>query len=98
MSQELISIIQSIKNKITDTSDMSWTYYNSAQELRNELDAYISQLDQGKTEALEKLNFLFAPTGTLQEHSISNNWSEEYLTLSGKFDNIYESGKSRRTK
>jgi len=36
------------------------------------------------------LNMLFAPTGTFQEHSISNGWSNEYLALAEKFDKIYD--------
>ena len=94
MNKELVTILENIKDRITDASDMGWTYYDTAQDLRNELDTYISQLNQGNMQAMEKINFLFAPTGSLQEHSISNNWAEEYLALSGKFDEIYESSKS----
>jgi hypothetical protein len=68
---------------------MVWTRYESAKELRDELEAYLTNLETGDIMCIEKLSFLFLPTASLQEHSISNNWAQEYLNLSQKFDRIY---------
>lgn len=37
---------------------------------------------------MEKINLLFAPTGDLQEISISNGWGEKFIEVSSKFDKL----------
>jgi hypothetical protein len=93
MTQELIDILRKVKDKFTDESDLLWTSYETAKELRNELDIYIDQLSKGDKSCLTKLNIHFLPTCTFQEHSLMNNWTEEYMKLSEKFDCIYASAK-----
>lgn len=90
MINDLIDIISKIKEKITDNSDMVWTHYKNAEQLRIELDRYIDDLKKGDLQSMEKLNYLFLPTASLQEHSISNGWAEEYLKLANEFDRIYK--------
>ena len=88
MINELIKIIELIKNKISDSSDVTWTQYETAKEFRDDLDRYVARLKINDKSCLEHLNVLFAPTGSLQEHSISNGWSDEYLRLAEQFDKI----------
>ena len=88
MINELIKIIELIKNKISDSSDVTWTQYETAKEFRDDLDRYVARLKINDKSCLEDLNVLFAPTGSLQEHSISNGWSDEYLRLAEQFDKI----------
>jgi hypothetical protein len=38
----------------------------------------------------QRLKLLFAPTGDLQETSISGGWAEEFLALSFRFDDALE--------
>jgi hypothetical protein len=47
-------------------------------------------LEENHKTGLEFFQLLFLPTGTLQEISIQNGWSEEYLKLATEFDTIYE--------
>lgn len=89
MTQELIDIIKKVKDKFTNESDLTYSSYNTAKELRNELNVYIDELCKGDKTSLLKLNILFSPTGLFQEHSLMNYWSEEYLILAKKFDSIY---------
>lgn len=89
MTKELTEIIEQVKKKITDHSDMVWTRYVNAKQLRDELELYTRQLQNGDTSSVEKIKFLFLPTATLQEHSIFNGWADEYLKLAEKFDSIY---------
>ena len=95
MNLELIDIIKKEKEKVTDDSDMVWIHYDNVKQLRDELDATVHNLKFGDTCSLEELKMLFLPTATLQEHAICNGWSDEYLTLSAKFDNLYSTIKSR---
>ena len=87
--QDLVALLDSIKTFIANDTDMSWTRYGYVTTLQYELRAYMDELSVGKMDCLEKLNLLFAPTGSLQEHAISNGWTDEYLQLSVMFDKIY---------
>lgn len=89
MTKELISLLENVKQKITDDSNVINTGYNSATDLRNKIDDHIRMLKSYDLTSLFDLNILFAPTGSLQEHSISNGWPDEYLQLSEQFDKIY---------
>ena len=89
MTQELIDILSKIKVRFTDNSDLLWTSYENAKEVRDELDACMEQLNKGDKSCLENLNMHFLPTSTFQEHSLQNEWAEEYMKLSEKFDSIY---------
>lgn len=40
-------------------------------------------------ETLEKVNIEFLATSTYQELSLSDGWSDEYLILAYKFDDLY---------
>lgn len=89
MTQDLIDILNVLKAKFTDNSDMLWTSYETAKEVRDELATYIDQLKKGDESCLENLNMHFLPTSTFQEHSLQNGWTQEYMKLSEKFDSIY---------
>ncbi|MDF2456389.1 MAG: hypothetical protein K0R51_2382 [Cytophagaceae bacterium] len=86
----LIEMLKLIKSRTGKDADTSWSIYDDPQELRDELDGYISQLTDGNEEVLDTLNLLFAPTSTFQELSIANDWSDEYLLMAEEFDKIYE--------
>ncbi|AXY73643.1 hypothetical protein D3H65_06465 [Paraflavitalea soli] len=87
--QEVASIIVEVKEKITDDSDVVWAGYNSPIELRIEIDDHLALLRGGDYNALENIKVHFLPTCTFQEHSISNGWADEYITLSERFDSLY---------
>ncbi len=89
MIEELIEIIKNLKGKITDDSDMGWTGYQDSKQLRDDLETYILELQAGNATSIEKIKTLLLPTGTLQEHSISNGWGDEFLDLSERFDQLY---------
>ncbi|MFT3682797.1 MAG: hypothetical protein QM791_21240 [Ferruginibacter sp.] len=89
MIQDLTRIIQTVKRKFTDESDLLWTTYDTAKEMRDELDLYASQLEKNDLSCLYNLHIHFLVTSNFQEHSLMNGWSDEYLVIAGKFDNIY---------
>lgn len=95
MINELFSIMESAKEKISDDSDVVWTGYNTARELRDEIDLYVNQIKSGNFNGLEELYKHFFPTCTFQEHSISNGWMDEYINLAERFDKIYYAFKNR---
>jgi hypothetical protein len=89
MIDEIISIIEFIKSKIPDGSNMGWTPYNSPKELRDELDSYIVQLEANNKGCLDELYSHFLPTCTFQDISIPNGWPDEYLIIAERFDKLY---------
>jgi len=94
MTNDLIEIIKNVREKFVDNSDMVWTSYETAKEIRDELDSFIQQINLGDKTCLENLNMHFLPTSTFQEHSLQNGWTKEYLKLSENFDSIYEKMKN----
>lgn len=96
MNEELIFILEKIKEKITDDSDIAWTTFTNAAVLRLEIDKHVKLLTEGNMHSIAELNLHFLPTSTFQEHSISNGWGDEYLQLANKFDRIYKTMTSFR--
>ena len=87
---EIIKLVEIIKSKITSDTDLMWTHYNSIEELITEIDFNSKLLEAKNDQGLEFFLMSFLPTGTFQEISIQNGWSEEYLKLAAQFDTIYE--------
>jgi hypothetical protein len=86
--QKLIKVLKAIKANIHDDADCTWSYYETPQKARNEIDQYISELEKGNINSLPEISVHFAPTSAYQELSLQNNWSKEYLKLSTQFDKI----------
>jgi len=82
---ELTDLLAEVMVKITDDSDMLWGWYETPAGLRLDLARYIDQLNKADISCLKELELLFLPTSVLQEHSIQNDWSPEYLRLSTRF-------------
>lgn len=92
--QELIDILSFVKAKFTDNSNMDWTSYETAKEVRDELEDCIEKLIQDDKSCLNNLKIHFLPTSTFQEHSMQNGWATDYMRLSENFDRIYANMKN----
>ena len=90
-TEQLLDILEQVLKRIVDDSDVVWTRFDTPAALRAELASYSEQLEKGHFSCLRQLDLLFAPTGSLQEHSISNGWEEEFIRLSALFDSAYAS-------
>ena len=88
---EVIGILQEVKHiiELPDT-DVAWSRYTSAEEAANDIDQHIERLRRGDLSKIEDLTLLFAPTGSLQEISISSGWGEGFLYLAARFDRAIE--------
>ena len=92
--KEAISILLQVKDKIKDDSDCIYTYYETPEEMRNEIDKYVLELEKGSMFLLDEMYTHFLPTAAYQEHSMGNNWTIEYHKLAARFDKVYEKIKS----
>lgn len=90
-TNKLIAILDSVKEKITDDSDVVWSNVDSPAQLRAMIDDCITGLQQRDSNSINRLHNLFAATGKIQEHSISNGWGEEFLEIAEQFDNMIAS-------
>lgn len=88
LASQLIDVIIRVKKNITNNSDMTYCHYETPTELIELLDKFIIEIENGNMEVIDDLAVDFAPTGNLQEHSISNSWSDQYLIITDEFDSI----------
>jgi hypothetical protein len=67
-------------------NDFAWSSWPGAPEALAEVDRQITALEAGQLPPRLDLSVLFAPTGPIQEVSISSGWAHEFLTLADRFD------------
>ncbi len=88
IAKRLIDIINEVKIYISDDSDMTYCYYETPKAFIIELNKYIQEIQKENMKVIDDLSVEFAVTGNLQEHSMGNGWSDEYLLIAEKFDEI----------
>ena len=88
--QVIIEIIKNINSRIDEQTNLIWTKYNRASDIKSELETDIKDFENGNIEKLEKYSLYFAPTGTFQEISIPNGWGEDFILMANQFDELYK--------
>lgn len=88
IAKRLIDIINDVKIYILDDSDMTYCYYETPKDFIIELDKYIQEIQRGNMKVIDDLSVEFAVTSSLQEHSMGNGWSDEFILIADKFDVI----------
>lgn len=87
--QEIVKILEEIKSYVNDETDTTWAGFKDANDFLIELNKDIELLKLCDYETLEKVNLKLLATSTYQELSLSDGWSDEYLILAYKFDDLY---------
>lgn len=85
---ELVSAFEEIIELLDKSEDTIWANYTveEAREiLQTELENY-RQTHELSESAKYRINFLFLPTGALQEISIDNGWGNKYVKIADVFD------------
>ena len=67
-------------------NDFSWSAWADAAAALAEVDAIVSHLRAGAVPPKPDLERLFAPTGSMQEVSLSSGWGQEFLGLAQRLD------------
>ncbi|MBV6823164.1 hypothetical protein [Pseudomonas sp. PD9R] len=87
--ESLILILEATVELVsTPGNDFCWSYWPDEFEAKAELQALIHSLKAGILPERLSVAVLFAPTGPLQEVSMSSGWAETYLKVAGKFDEV----------
>jgi hypothetical protein len=86
---ELAAVLQRVAQLLADDdANTSWSSYET-DELRDEVSRLLGRAESGEplTEAQWHLaQYLFLPTGPLQETAISSGWGDEFLQLADRAD------------
>ena len=83
----LYAILATVKSLLESaTPEPSFFGHSADDSLKVISQAIKYYLYPDKTTYPDEVELLFAPTGALQELSISNGWGEVYLKLSAEFD------------
>jgi hypothetical protein len=88
-SMLLTDILQRCRALCQASHDAVWSS-TGVSEIVAMLDRGIESIERRAELNRDELRLLFAPTGALQETSIDNGWSHEYLLLSAEFDQLME--------
>lgn len=86
--QEAIDIVTAMRDKVTDETNLTWSSYESAVELRRELDACIDGLRRGDKKHVDGMGIYFYPACDMQNISLDNGWSSDYMELASRYDQL----------
>jgi hypothetical protein len=71
-------------------NDFSWSSWADAESALAEVDGVIERLQRGEAPDMSQMKVLFAPTGPMQELSLSSGWGNRFLQLATEFDEATE--------
>ena len=69
-------------------NDFTWSSWEDTDAALREIDALIALVSNGALPDRRQLAVLFAPTGPIQEVSVSSGWSEMFLELAERLDAV----------
>jgi hypothetical protein len=64
-----------------------WSGWANAEAALTEIDAVIEGIRSGASPDATQVGVLFAPTGPIQEVSVSSGWGDAFLALADRIDN-----------
>lgn len=87
----LVEVLQEARGLLARPgNDFAWSSWESAADALREIDTLITRIQAGDTPKRLDLEVLFAPTGPVQEVSLSSGWGQEFLKLAEKFDSAIQ--------
>jgi len=85
---KLIIVLREAKAFLAlEGNDFSWSSWRDQNQAISEIDSIIRELENG---SVPDIRLLFAPTGPIQEVSLSSGWGHEFIELAERFDKEYE--------
>ena len=78
-------IIEGVLSFLRLSKDSIYADY-TVLECQKSLRKTLNRTATGKRIRLSTLQFMFSPASSLQDISLANNWSDEYLELAKQFD------------
>ncbi|MBC7929933.1 MAG: winged helix-turn-helix transcriptional regulator, partial [Rubrivivax sp.] len=83
----LISVFEETRELLADPgNDFTWSSWVGREDALREMDGILSSLWCGVLPKSLSMTVLYAPTGPIQEVSVSSGWGKEFLALAERFD------------
>jgi hypothetical protein len=87
--ESLIHVLEAAIELISlPDNDFCWSSWEDEEQAKRELLGLVSTLKTGVLPERLKFAVLFAPTGPLQEVSLSSGWAEPFLKVAEKYDEV----------
>jgi len=84
---ELISVFVRVRAALAlPDNDFVWSSWRDANHALEEIDGILTTLRDGRVPNETQMQELFAPTGPIQEVSLSSGWGDAFLRLADDFD------------
>ena len=88
-ADKLLLLLKATRELATlPTNDFSWSSWRDVAHASAEIDSLISQLEGGDIPDRLDIAVIYAPTGPLQELSLSSGWADTYLEVANRFDSL----------
>jgi len=88
----LISVLEEARRLLAASdNDFTWSSWRDRDDALDEIDAVLSELRSGILPSVLTLKVLFAPTGPIQEVSLSSGWGDVFIELAERFDHAMAS-------
>ncbi len=85
--QPLIRVLRDTRSLLAlPDNDFLWSSWKNAEAALRDIDDFIEKIKSGVKFNEKDLVVLFAPTGPIQEVSLSSGWGERFLALAHRFD------------
>ena len=84
---KLISVFEAVRTLLANPdNNFAWSSWRDSGDALEEVDRILSALRSGVLPSGITLGVLFAPTGPLQEVSLSSGWGNDFIALAKRFD------------
>src|SRR5262245_8683922 len=85
--QQLANVLRETRSLLAlPDNDFAWSSWGNAEAALAELDGLVATLEAGQLPSRLTIPVLFAPTGPIQEVSLSSGWGDEFLALTVRCD------------
>jgi hypothetical protein len=89
--QQLANVLRETRALLAlPDNDFAWSSWGDADAALAEVDGLIAALAAGRLPSRLTVSVLFAPTGPIQEVSLSSGWAAEFLALAARCDAAVE--------
>jgi hypothetical protein len=90
-SKPLIDVLQEARAQLARrASDLVWSSWRRPDDAVRALDVAIAMLERDRVPPRGHLEVLFAPTGPIEQVSLSAGWGREFSDLAARFDAAME--------
>ncbi|MBX7215316.1 MAG: hypothetical protein K1X39_15015 [Thermoflexales bacterium] len=94
---ELIRVLEETRRWLAlPENDFSWSSWVDQAAALREVDEDMAAVARGEDPT--DLGVLFAPTGPIQEVSLSSGWGQEFLVLARQFEAAWEAYRAQLTR